>query len=176
MSSLLLLPETFCVVLGEQSWSSCAGIPVNAVVSQLCPRRADDASWLDRAGTELGDWTDRGSSSKNMLELLILVAGAWNTAFLFLWRKRRPPCWAYTCPFRAGSRSDIFSFFFFLFFGMCSKCLNAACGGKKKNQLHKKNTIKTLIISAESISSHFCIQSAVIKHSANAKLGHILCK
>lgn len=46
----------------------------------------------------------------------------------------------------------------------------------KKNQPHEENTIKTLIISAGSILSHFCIQSAVIKYSVNTKLGHILCK
>lgn len=47
---------------------------------------------------------------------------------------------------------------------------------QKKNQPHEKNTIKALIISAGSILSHFCIQSAVIKYSVNTKLGHILCK
>lgn len=40
----------------------------------------------------------------------------------------------------------------------------------------KKITFKILIISAESVLSHFSIQSAVIKYSVNTKLGHILCK
>lgn len=43
-------------------------------------------------------------------------------------------------------------------------------------RVRKKITIKILIISAESVLSHFCIQSAVIKYSVNTKLGHILCK
>lgn len=40
----------------------------------------------------------------------------------------------------------------------------------------KKITFKILIISAESVLSHFSIQSAVIKYSVNTKLGRILCK
>lgn len=59
------------------------------------------------------------------------------------------------------------------FFGTCSKYFNVAWWGGKKQQ---KPTIKTLIISSESILSHFSIQSAVIKYSVNTKLGHILCK
>lgn len=47
---------------------------------------------------------------------------------------------------------------------------------QKKKPTPRKNTIKALIISAGSILSHFCIQSAVIKYSVNTKLGHILCK
>lgn len=53
-----------------------------------------------------------------------------------------------------------------------SKHLRPVLHVKKK----KKITFKILIISAESVLSHFSIQSAVIKYSVNTKLGHILCK
>lgn len=57
------------------------------------------------------------------------------------------------------------------FFAASSKYLKPMLRVRKK-----KITIKILIISAESVLSHFCIQSAVIKYSVNTKLGHILCK
>lgn len=89
---LVFLTETLCLALGEQSLSSCARIPFHTVVSQLCQRQQMMLHGLTRpcpTGMELGEWADRGSSSQNGLELLILVAGVWNTESLCLWRKRR---------------------------------------------------------------------------------------
>lgn len=48
----MILIETLCLVLGEQSWSTCAQIPFNTVVAALCgaPQLDVTLSLEDRVG------------------------------------------------------------------------------------------------------------------------------
>lgn len=83
-------------------------------------------------GMELGAWTDRGSSSQNELEWLILVAEVWNTEFL---EKEEATMLSKHSSLQSWLQKEhcIFIFFSFFFLICCSKYLNVACEGKKRN-------------------------------------------